>query len=47
MYNYVREFVDPTMAAVSTIFIVLTALLLIVADRFLGLGKVLAIEEGR
>ena len=47
MYNYVREFVDPTMAAISTIFIVLTALLLIVADRFLGLGRVLAIEEGR
>ena len=47
MYNYVREFVDPTMAAISTIFIVLTALLLIVADRFLGLGRVLAIEESR
>lgn len=47
MYNYVREFVDPTMAAISTIFIVLTAVILIVANRFLGLGKVLAIEESR
>jgi putative spermidine/putrescine transport system permease protein len=47
MYNYVREFVDPTMAAISTIFIVLTALILIVANRFLGLSKVMAIEEGR
>jgi putative spermidine/putrescine transport system permease protein len=47
MYNYVREFVDPTMAAISTIFIVLTAVTLIVANRFLGLSKVLAIEESR
>jgi len=47
MYNYVREFVDPTMAAISTIFIVLTAVVLIVANRFLGLSKVLSIEESR
>jgi putative spermidine/putrescine transport system permease protein len=47
MYNYVREFVDPTMAALSTIFIVATAIILIVANRYLGLNKVLAIEESR
>jgi ABC-type proline/glycine betaine transport system ATPase subunit len=40
MYNYVREYADPTMAAMSLIFIVVTALLLIIANAFLGLGKV-------
>lgn len=45
MYNYVREYADPTMAALSTIFIAVTATLLILADRFLGLGKVLNVDE--
>jgi putative spermidine/putrescine transport system permease protein len=45
MYNYVREYADPSMAALSAIFIALTAALLVLADRFLGLGKVLNVDE--
>lgn len=45
MYNYVREFADPTLAALSVVYIVVTAGLLIIANYFLGLGKVLNIEE--
>jgi putative spermidine/putrescine transport system permease protein len=47
MYNYVREYADPTMAALSVIFIVVTATLLIIANVFLGLGKVLNVEQAR
>lgn len=47
MYNYVREFADPTLAAISVIYIVVTASLLMLANRFLGLSKVLNIEEHR
>ena len=47
MYNYVREYADPTMAALSVIFIVVTATLLIIANVFLGLGKVLNVEPSR
>jgi putative spermidine/putrescine transport system permease protein len=47
MYNYVREFADPSMAALSVMYIVATAALLIFANAFLGLGKVLNIEQGR
>ena len=47
MYNYVREYADPTMAALSVIFIVVTATLLVVANAFLGLGKVLNVERAR
>ena len=47
MYNYVREYADPTMAALSVLYIVATAALLAVANRFLGLGKVLNVEHSR
>lgn len=47
MYNYVREFADPTLAALSVIYIVTTSALLIVANMFLGLGRVLNIEGGK
>ncbi|GGF67035.1 ABC transporter permease [Azorhizobium oxalatiphilum] len=47
MYNYVREYADPTLAALSVVYIVVTALLLTIANRFLGLGKVLNVEHGR
>ena len=47
MYNYVREYADPTMAALSVIFIVVTATLLTIANVFLGLGKVLNVEQAR
>ncbi len=47
MYNYVREYVDPSMAALSVIYIVATAVLLSFANAFLGLGKVLNVDHGR
>jgi putative spermidine/putrescine transport system permease protein len=47
MYNYVREYADPSMAAVSVMYIVATAALLIVANFFFGLGKVLNVEDAR
>ena len=47
MYNYVREYADPSMAALSVMYIVATALLLTVANAFLGLGKVLNVEHAR
>jgi putative spermidine/putrescine transport system permease protein len=47
MYNYVREYADPSMAAVSVLYIVATATLLIIANAFFGLGKVLNVQDGR
>ncbi len=47
MYNYVREYADPTLAALSVIYIVVTALVLTIANAFLGLGKVLNVEHVR
>jgi putative spermidine/putrescine transport system permease protein len=47
MYNYVREFADPSMAALSVMYIVGTAALITFANAFLGLGKVLNIEQHR
>ncbi|OZI37200.1 ABC transporter permease [Bordetella genomosp. 10] len=47
MYNYVREFADPTLAALSVVYIVVTGALLAFANYFLGLGKILNIEETR
>jgi putative spermidine/putrescine transport system permease protein len=47
MYNYVREFADPSMAALSVMYIVGTAILIVFANTFLGLGKVLNIEQNR
>lgn len=47
MYNYVREYVDPTLAALSVLYIFTTAAALAFANYFLGLGKILNIEEGR
>jgi putative spermidine/putrescine transport system permease protein len=47
MYNYVREYADPSMAALSVMYIVATAVVLILANLFLGLGKVLNVEEPR
>jgi putative spermidine/putrescine transport system permease protein len=47
LYNYVREYADPSMAAISVMYIVVTATLLVFADLFLGLGKVLNVEHSR
>jgi putative spermidine/putrescine transport system permease protein len=47
LYNYVREYADPSMAAVSVMYIVITAVLLTCANAWLGLGKVLNVEHQR
>lgn len=47
MYNYVRDYADPSMAALSVMYIVATATLLTFANAFLGLGKVLNVEHYR
>src|SRR5258708_3010155 len=47
LYNYVREYADPSMAAVSVLYIVLTSVLLTFATVFLGLGKILNVEAPR
>lgn len=47
MYNYVREFADPSMAALSVAYIVATAVLLTFANAFLGLGKILDVDHDR
>lgn len=47
MYNYVREYADPSMAAISVMYIVATATLLTFANAYLGLGKVLNVEQRR
>jgi putative spermidine/putrescine transport system permease protein len=44
LYNYVREYADPSMAAISVMYIVVTATLLTLANVFLGLAKVLNVE---
>src|SRR5262249_22284404 len=47
LYNYVREYADPSMAAISVIYIVITATLLTFANTFFGLAKVLNVEHSR
>jgi putative spermidine/putrescine transport system permease protein len=47
LYNYVREYADPSMAAISVIYIVVTATMLILANAFFGLAKVLNVEHSR
>jgi putative spermidine/putrescine transport system permease protein len=47
MYNYVREYADPTMAALSALMIIATAIFLVLANRFLGLDRVLSLESHR
>src|SRR5882757_4081266 len=47
LYNYVREYADPSMAALSVMYIAGTAALIVFANAFLGLGKVLNIEQNR
>lgn len=45
MYNYVREFADPTLAALSVVYIAFTAAVLAFANRFMGLSRILNIED--
>lgn len=42
MYNHIAHTIDPLLASVSTVIIVLTLVLMIVLDRFYGLDRVLA-----
>jgi putative spermidine/putrescine transport system permease protein len=44
MYNYIREYTDPTIAAISALLILATTIIMLLADRFLGLRRVLAID---
>ena len=47
MFTYVVNYTDPTMAALSTLFIVATVVAVFVADRLLDLSRVFQIGEGR
>jgi putative spermidine/putrescine transport system permease protein len=47
MYNYVRDFTDPSLAALSVIYIAVTAFLLSIANAFFGLDRVLNAERTR
>lgn len=42
MYNYIANTIDPLLASVSTVLIMLTLALMILLDRFYGLDRVLA-----
>jgi putative spermidine/putrescine transport system permease protein len=47
MFTYVVNYTDPTMAALSTLFIVATFVAVFLADRFLNLSRVFQISEHR
>lgn len=42
MYNHIAHTIDPLLASISTVLIVLTLVLMIALDRFYGLDRVLA-----
>lgn len=42
MYNHIANTIDPLLASVSTVLIVLTLILMVVLDRFYGLDRILA-----
>ena len=45
MFTYVVNYTDPTMAALSTLFIAATFIVVYVADRFVNLSRVFQISE--
>lgn len=45
MYNYIREYADPSISAISAMLIIVTTLIMFVADRVFGLRRVLAIDN--
>jgi putative spermidine/putrescine transport system permease protein len=47
MFTYVVNYTDPTMAALSTLFIAATFVTVFLADRFLGLSRVFQIGDHR
>jgi putative spermidine/putrescine transport system permease protein len=42
MYNHIANTIDPLLASISTVLILLTLVLMLVLDRFYGLDRVLA-----
>ena len=46
MFSYVVNYTDPTMAALSTLFIVATFVIVSVADRLLNLSRIFQIGDG-
>ena len=42
MYNHIANTIDPLLASISTVLIVLTLALMVVLDRFYGLDRILA-----
>ncbi|MDF2994373.1 MAG: ydcV 9 [Xanthobacteraceae bacterium] len=44
MYNYIREYADPTISAISAMLIIATTLIMLMVDRLFGLRRVLAID---
>jgi hypothetical protein len=47
MFTYVVNYTDPTMAALSTLFIAGTVAAVYLADRFLNLSRVFDIGDAR
>jgi len=47
MFTYVVNYTDPTMAALSTLFIAATFVVVFLADRVLRLSRILRIEDHR
>ncbi len=44
MYTYIREYSDPTIAAVSALLILSTTVLMFAANKYLGLNRVFSID---
>jgi putative spermidine/putrescine transport system permease protein len=44
MYTYIREYTDPTIAAVSALLILAATIVMLIANQLLGLRRVLSIE---
>jgi putative spermidine/putrescine transport system permease protein len=44
MYTYIREYTDPTIAAVSALLILATTIVMLIANQLLGLRRVLSVE---
>lgn len=47
MFNYIRNYTDPTIAAVSSLLILATVVLVLVADRLIGMSRILQIQRER
>ena len=47
MFTYVVNYTDPTMAALSTLFIGATLIAVLLTDRLLGLSRILHIGDDR